>query len=462
MGWKIIEKSSTDVSFSDSHLFLQGDNLKIMQDELGVFSNSIKLIYVDPPYNTGTDAKAFSYANKIGDDAWIEFMNSRLRTAYELLAEDGVVILTIDDEMMAELKLLCNQIFAKKNFIGCIPIIIKPGGRSNDSFIRVEHEYILLYAKDSEKVNINLWPESDKSLKQYKYEDEGGKYKLRDFMRTGGHSYPIDRPNSFYCIKFDNSTHSLQTSTTLRDYMESQSIEIYSDKVLKSFVEEIEKTFSEDNHTLVFPTDSNKNYRIWRQTKPSFHELVNQNEIKVQRRERKPISIRIKDYAKSGVLPRSMWVDSKYDASTYGTKLLKDLVGENEFSYPKSLHAVIDSLGLFLSKSNDQLVLDMFGGSGTTNHAIIEINKIHKRKHRCITLEMQDYIRHVAYDRNKMVMEIITPKKVENSLIERKRSKEVLETDTDFKEKLILAKLSEGDENLDEDSQSFTQWIRRN
>ena len=95
-----------------------------------------------------------------------------------------------------------------------------------------------------------------------------------------------------------------------------------------------------------------------------------------------------------------MWTDSKYDATTYGTKLLKKIIGNNEFSYPKSLNAVKDILLIFLSSDEDNVVLDIFGGSGTTNHAILEINKQLNRRHKCITIEQESYIEDVAYKRN--------------------------------------------------------------
>lgn len=457
--WRIIRSSFKEISFKSSHLFLQGDNLEIMTHHLQPFQQRVHLAYVDPPYNTGSDAAAFSYANLVGIEAWVEFMRERLFALKNILSENGVIILTIDDEMMADLKLLCDRIFGRNNFIGSIPIVIKPGGRSNDSFLAVEHEYILLYGKDVSNLVVNLWPESEANLSAYKQSDTNGRYKLRDFMRTGGHSTPESRPNSFYCIKFHKSTHAFQTSVSLRDYMEKNNIQTYSSELLKAFVHEVSESMTEEDYGLVFPVDSEGEFRVWRQTIPSFQNLVNEKMIEVRQIPKRPPSIRIKDYAKDGVLPRSVWTDSRYDASTYGTKLLKDLIGENMFSYPKSLHAVMDALNLFLSKDEDQIVLDMFGGSGTTSHAVIEINRENKRQHQCITLEQLDYIEDVAFTRSDLVRQRPQKKQVGNTLLGWTNPEALIDAYTDFGNELILAKMVD-DGPVDEDYEGFSKWLQ--
>ena len=430
-----------------------------MSDHLTPFHQHVHVAYVDPPYNTGSDAAAFSYDNLVGVEAWIEFMRLRLVALKNILSPSGVVILTIDDEMMADLKLLCDSIFGRKNFIGSIPIVIKPGGRSNDSFLAVEHEYILLYANEVSQVVMNRWPESEANLGAYTLSDENGRYKLRDFMRTGGHSTPESRPNSFYCIKLEMSTHAFQTSISLRDFMEENDIDTYSGDVLNEFVANVSDTMKEEGYGLVFPIDTKNEYRVWRQTIPSFQNLVKEKMIQVRQVLKKLPSIRIKDYAKEGVLPRSVWTDRRYDASTHGTKLLNELIGENRFSYPKSLYAVIDALKLFLSEEENQIVLDMFGGSGTTNHAVIEINREHGRQHRCITLELLDYIEDVAYERSSLVRQVPQNKQVGNTLLGWTQPELLIETYSDFGNELILAKLVDN-ESVDEDSEELSKWLQ--
>jgi len=459
------EKSDLSVeTIENSHLFLKGDNYDIMLLLERCLNNQIQIAYIDPPYNTGTDSAAFSYANKFGDDAWILFMKERLEVLHPLLSDSGCAILTIDDHMMAHLKILCDEVFGRANFIGCIPIRIKPGGRSNDSYIAVEHEYILLYAKNIKLIKLNLWPEAEKNRKSYTKVDEKGKYKLRDFMRTGGHSSPKARPNSFYPISYHRQTHEFSVGESLQDFLRARSIDVIADKVISDYVVMIEKTFNDADSNVLFPIDTTGSYRVWRQTKPSFLTRVEGNEIVISQKSDGSPAVRIKDYAKDGVRPISMWVDKRYDASTYGTKLLKELIGENEFSYPKSLHAVRDALELFTSDEKNDIVLDMFGGSGTTTHAVMDMNSDDEGSRRCISIEIEDYIDTVAYRRAREVASSVE-KLVTisgNSLLGWINPKSTLEgyrVDKKTFQPLILAEIRDASEEESEHSAAFGKWM---
>jgi adenine-specific DNA-methyltransferase len=423
------------------------------------FEGKIGISYIDPPYNTGTDAAAFSYANRFGDDAWILFMRERLEVLHPLLSDSGCAILTIDDHMMAHLKILCDEVFGRTNFIGCIPVRIKPGGRSNDSYIAVEHEYILLYAKNIDSVKVNLWPETEKNRKAYSKEDEQGKYKLRDFMRTGGHSTPEARPNSFYPIKYHRQTHEFTLGESLKEFMVTHSIDVVTNQVITDYVAMIEDEFPDADSNVVFPIDTTQSYRVWRQTKPSFLTCVENNEIEISKKSNGYPAIRIKDYAKDGVLPISMWIDGRYDASTHGTKLLEELIGKNEFSYPKSLHAVRDALELFISDEKNDIVLDMFGGSGTTTHALIEMNLSDEGNRRCIAFEIEDYIETVAFKRAQAVLSKKPKTKVGNTLLGWTQPSAIIDHYVAPSQHLILAELRHDAEEESEHSVAFGKWM---
>ena len=467
--WRILNLHPSDSGFprnlEASHLMLKGDNKEIMSLLKHRFEGQIRIAYVDPPYNTGTDAGAFSYANRVGDDAWVFFMRERLDVLLPLLSEEGCVILTIDDHMMAHLKILCDEIFGRSNFVGCIPVRIKPGGRSNDSFIAVEHEYILMYAKKIDSVTINLWPESEKNLVAYKEQDDRGKYKFRDFMRTGGHATPTVRPNSLYPIKYHRETHEFTVGPSLKEFIDSESIAEVTEQVIADYVQVIQDELSDDDSNIIFPVDTSDAYRVWRQTKASFLKLVEDNQIAVaQTKKYGAPCIRIKDYAKDGVLPPSMWTDKKYDASTHGTKLLEDLIGKNEFSYPKSLHAVRDVVELFTSGEKNDIVLDMFGGSGTTTHAVMDLNSDDQGSRRCISIEIEDYIDTVAYRRAcevaSSVEKMVTYSG--NSLLVWSNPESTLEGHTvDEKtiQPLILAEIRHTSEEESEHSVAFGKWM---
>ncbi len=219
--------------------------------------------------------------------------------------------------------------------------------------------------------SFDLTPEK---AKVYKYEDEIGKHKWRDFMRTGGTSTPDVRPNSFYPIYY---------------------------------YPKIDKLSLENDGTAIeiLPTDSEGRYRVWRQTRPSFLELNNKDELKCVKINEK-YSIRIKDRIKVGIKPKTIWNDAKYSATSYGTEVLKKIFGgEKVFSYPKSIHTVKDIIRMV--GDTDDIVLDFFGGSGTTAHAVLELNKEQGGARRFIICEQMDYAYTVTFERIKRVQALL-------------------------------------------------------
>ena len=200
-------------------------------------------------------------------------------------------------------------------------------------------------------------------------------FRWRDFLRTGGLSTPQERPNSYYPIYFLPQDEHI-------------SLERISD-------EQIE----------ILPLDSNENKRVWRKTPPSFLKHVNDNEIKVERNKSGQWKVKIIDKIKKGTRPKSVWTDSKYDASSHGTKLLKNLFeGQKVFSYPKSIHAVKDIIEIFTEKEGDDIILDFFAGSGTTAHAVLELNEKDSGIRQFILVEQMDYVESVTVPRVEKVI----------------------------------------------------------
>jgi adenine-specific DNA-methyltransferase len=269
---------------------------------------------------------------------------------------------------------MCDEIFGRDNFIGNLIVQIKPSGRTNDAFFATSHEYTLFYAKNKNNVSINFLPLSDEQKKQYNQGDGEDTYKWRDFLRTGGYSTPEERPNSYYPIYFNPFSKTIT----------------------------IEKV--SDNDIEILPLDSNNKKRVWRKTKKSLLEHLENDEIKIVKRGN-TYKVQIIDKIKSGIRPKTIWVDSRYDAASHGTKLLKNLFdGEKLFSFPKSLYAVEDIISLFTSEEDD-LILDFFGGSGTTAHAVLELNKEDGGNRQFVLVEQMDYIETVTAKRVQKVIE---------------------------------------------------------
>lgn len=368
------EESKTDTFNDDDNLIIKGNNLLSISSMLRQYENKIKLIYIDPPYNTSGDFNTFMYNNSFNHSTWLTFMKNRLEVSLRLLADDGVICIAIDDYEYAHLKVLCDDVFGSNNFVGTIIVQSMPSGTTSNSYFANCHEYCLFYAKNIDEVVIKSFDLTPEQAKVYKFEDDEGKYKWRDFMRTGGTSTPDVRPNSFYPIYY---------------YPETDKLSLENDGTA------IE----------VIPIDSQGKHRVWRQTRPSFLELNSKGELKCTEKNGK-YSIRIKDRIKDGMKPKTIWNDAKYSATSYGTEVLKKIFdGEKVFSYPKSIHTVKDIIRMV--GDSDDIVLDFFGGSGTTAHAVLELNKEFGGNRKFILCEQMDYAKTVTFERVKRVQGLL-------------------------------------------------------
>ena len=190
-------------------------------------------------------------------------------------------------------------------------------------------------------------------------------------MRTGGYSTPEERPNSYYPIYYNPNTKHISI-----------------DKI-NGYIE-------------ILPVDSEGRHRVWRKTKPSLQKHLDKNEIQVslKRGSTTEYKVQIIDKIKDGVRPKSVWTGSKYDASTHGTKLLKKIFGESyNFSFPKSLYATQDCIYLAVGDDEEAVILDYFAGSGTTGHAVINLNREDDGNRKYILVEMGEYFNNLTKPR---------------------------------------------------------------
>ena len=189
----------------DDHLIIKGNNLITLHSIKKIYRSKIKLIYIDPPYNTRSKANTFLYNNTFKRSTWLTFMKNRLEVSKELLRDDGVICIAIDDHEYAHLKVLCDEIFSENNYIGSSVIRSFPGGRTNQKFFSVTHEYCLFYAKNINSTKFYELPKTDKQLELYNREDNTGKFKFKGFKRTSGISTPKERPNSEFSLYYSIS-----------------------------------------------------------------------------------------------------------------------------------------------------------------------------------------------------------------------------------------------------------------
>ncbi|AFL85354.1 adenine specific DNA methylase Mod [Belliella baltica DSM 15883] len=318
---------------------IESENYHLLTAIKELHGRNIDCAYYDPPYNTG--GSEFIYKNTFQHSSWASMMDNRLELTKDLLSDKGVNIIAIDDYELFNLTQVSNKIYGSHNLLGNLIVEIKPSGRTNDDFLATSHEYNLFYALDTTQIKVNFEELTDSQKEEYKHEDTISKYKWRDFLRTGGYSTPEERPNSFYPIYYNEQTKHI------------------SIKELKGY-------------EIIFPVDSNGKNRVWRKTPPSLQKHIDIGDIQVTRKETK-FKVEIKDRIKLGKRPKSVWVGAQYDASSHGTKHIKKLFSNPKFSYPKSINSVIDAINLVTN--DESIVLDIFGGSGTTAEAVMRKNE---------------------------------------------------------------------------------------
>ena len=321
-------------------ILINSENYQALRLILEKYRNKVKCCYIDPPFNTG--GSEFIYKNAYRHSSWLTMMENRLRLSKEFVKQDGVHIVAIDDFEVSNLGLLLENIFSPENFLGELVIEIKPSGRTNDYFFSTSHEYAYFFANSKDDVRINFIELSDKQKAEYKFKDKISRYKWRDFLRTGGYSTPAERPNSYYSIYYNEETRDISLEPK------------------KGYIE-------------ILPLDSKNQKRVWRKTKPSLQDHMLAGDIRVVKKNNGDFKVEIKDREKKGIRPKALWVGSKYDASSYGSKLLKNIIPNNPFSFPKSLYTVKDCLRTVVDYNS--IIIDYFAGSGTTGHAVLKRNK---------------------------------------------------------------------------------------
>ncbi|ASL41088.1 MULTISPECIES: site-specific DNA-methyltransferase [Acetobacter] len=361
-----------DLDSCTDGILIKGDNFQAIQLISQRFKGAVDYIYLDPPYNTSENS--FIYKNQYKESSWLSMIQNRIAPALNILKESGVMSCAIDDFELPYLEGLLDAVFQPENRLGNLVVEIKPSGRTNDKYLATSHEYLLFYAKNAVDADINFFPLSEEQAAQYSLGDGEGNFKWRDFLRTGGYSTPQERPNSYYPIFFNPETKEAR---------------------LEEF-EGAEK---------ILPIDSEGNHRVWRKTPPSFLEHLEKGEINFSTNRRGEWKVQIIDRIKDGTRPKSVWVNPKYDASSHGTKLLKALFGEGAgFSFPKSINAVEDALYINCASKKGAYVVDYFAGSGTTGHALINMNRKDSGSRKYLLVEQGDYFDAVIKPRIQKVV----------------------------------------------------------
>ena len=229
------EHNAKEENKNSQNVYISGDNLDALQHLVKSYAGQVKVIYIDPPYNTGSDGfvynDKFSFsaeqlaerldttverANRIlsmtkrgsaSHAAWLTFMLPRLSFARDLLTKDGVIFISIDDNEQANLKCLCDELFGEENIVAQVIVQSNPRGRQSDTFMATVHDYLLCYAKDKSFAKIKGMELTENQKAEYRYDDgDGKKYRLLGLRQRGVASLRADRPDMFFPIYVNPDT----------------------------------------------------------------------------------------------------------------------------------------------------------------------------------------------------------------------------------------------------------------
>lgn len=379
------------------NLVLKGDNLDCLKILKNYYSGKIKCIYIDPPYNTDKDEfvypdkfdkeeaevlglvnlseddfarMEFSFKTKKSHNGWLAFMYPRLLLARDLLSNDGVIFISIDDNEVANLKLLCDEVFGEENCLGLLTIINNLKGRSDDAFFATANEYCLCYSKNKKECSINGFELEDEEFENdYNLKDEIGYYKLIGLRKTGKGWEREERPFMYYPIlKKENNFYAIAYEEYKKIYNVDKNT--FDDE----YVRNLEEKYKKQGYEFFLPLDENGNKGRWRW---GYETFIREKDINVEINSNGKVCSKMRANLEDGSIrlksAKTIWYKPEYDTGSSGI-YLKNLFYSSKdiFDNPKSFIFLKDIVKI--SSYKDSIILDFFAGSGTTGHAVMQLN----------------------------------------------------------------------------------------
>ncbi len=368
------------------NLMIEGDNLEVLKLLQKSYAGKVKLIYIDPPYNTGKD---FVYPDNFKDNInnylemtgqveggqrissntdasgrfhtdWLNMMYPRLKLARNLLADDGTIFVSIDENEVTNARILLDEVFGSENFEATIVPIVNPGGRDYKE-IAVSHEYIIIYSK-TDNYNLN---ELDKEV-DFQLFDERGGYELRELRNRNPRFNSANRPNLFYPFYVNPNLSINKCCAVSVDKAPGYTVEVR-------------------------PYNSRGEESVWRWGSPKARgsivfDAIDQSEIVAKQKADGNWNVYEK-CRRSTTKAKSVWSETSMRTED-GTRAARDLMGVTVFSHPKSVELIKKCVQL--ATSDDDLVLDFFAGSGTTGHAVAAQNAADLSNRRYILVQLPE------------------------------------------------------------------------
>ena len=366
------------------NLIVEGENLEVLKLLSESYREQVKCIYIDPPYNTGKD---FVYSDNYTEDKkpyweqtgvtengvkidtnidsdgryhsnWLNMMYSRLLLSRTMLKPEGVIFISLDENEIHHLRKLCDEVFGEQNFISCITVVSNPRGRDYGGVAKM-HEYIMVYIK-SEDSEINDLNEPDKV---FPFTDSISGYELRELRNRNIAFNSENRPNLYYPFYINPNNQDENGLYEIGLEPKEGWIELY-------------------------PKESQGFKTVWRWGKPKALENININ-IAGKEMEDEGFQI-VEKYRKKTKMARSVWWD-KEDNTEKGTLLVKSLFdGKKVMDFPKPVEMIQKIIEMGTSPDSNDIILDFFGGSGTTAQAVMQQNQIDNGNRKFILVQLPE------------------------------------------------------------------------
>lgn len=349
------------------------------------YHQSVDALYIDPPYNT--DATEINYKNGYRDSSWLALVSERLQKTVRLLDADALLCIMIDDVELHNLRKLVESTLSQYELLGVVPVKNNPAGRTGTVGFSVCHEYALFFGLPGH-ARVGRLEHTEAQKARYKERDEISFFEWTNFRKHGGkNTYRLTRPRQFYPI-----------------YIEGRDLRVPSmewDSGARTWTVLDPPRATEE---VVFPIDEDGRERIWDFVVETTRKNLPHLSVRPDSRGRSAIYRKWRLNEK-GLLPQTWWDKSEYSAAAYGTSLLANLFGEtHRFAFPKSVYAVMDCLRVAgFREKMEGIALDYFAGSGTTGHAVINLNREDGGRRKFILVEMGDYFETVLLPRIKKV-----------------------------------------------------------
>lgn len=362
---------------------IKSENYQALNTIHKKFKERIQCIYIDPPYNTGPSE--ILYLNKFKYSTWLTLMQDRLSLAKGLLPRKGILCVTIDHIELHHLRCLLEQVFGDTSILGIVCIKNNPSGRSTVKGFSIANEYAIFLGVAPDCA-IGTIPRTAEQIAQYNDEDDFGRFQWRNLMRAGGkNDFRTARPRLYYPL----FVYKENIRIPMMEWNRRQKKWLLGEQ-------------PESGEHVVYPEYEGNEY-TWRLGIDTLNLRLSDVRARYLKRQKYIIEIKFRPDSE-GILPKTVWDDKLFNATIYGTSLLRHIMGSSQtFDFPKSVYAVEECIRVCNTGPQD-FVIDFFAGSGTTAHAVMDLNRKDDGRRKYLLIEMADYFYSVLLPRIKKLI----------------------------------------------------------